>query len=376
MAENVYSDLDTAPRILLGPGPSMVSPRVLRIMATPLLGHLDPQFILLMGEVQELLRKVFQTKNELTLPVSGTGSAGMESALCNFIEPGDRVLVASIGYFGDRLAEMAGRHGAEVDRLELAWGQVLEPEQVEAALQGKNYKLLAMVHAETSTGTWQPGIAEFASAAHRHGALLVLDTVTSLGGIPVEIDAWDVDVAYSASQKCLSAPSGMAPITVSERAREVLHKRKTPVDTWYLDLTGLEKYWGQPHAYHHTAPISMVYAMREALRLVVEEGLEDRFFRHKVNAELLWAGLDEMDLPPLMPHRLRLPTLTTPQLPVSIDDAAIRSRLLNEFNIEIAGGFGPLKGKVWRIGLMGFSSRRENVALLLEALRQILTATD
>ncbi len=376
MAENVYSDLDTAPRILLGPGPSMVSPRVLRAMATPLLGHLDPQFIQLMGDVQELLRKVFQTKNELTLPISGTGSAGMEAALCNFIEPGDRVLVASIGYFGDRLAEMAGRHGAEVDRLELAWGQVLEPEQVEAALQGKNYKLLAMVHAETSTGAWQPGIAEFASAAHRHGALLVLDTVTSLGGIPVEIDAWDVDVAYSASQKCLSAPSGMAPITVSERAREVLHKRKTPVDTWYLDLTGLEKYWGQPHAYHHTAPISMVYAMREALRLVVEEGLEDRFFRHKVNAELLWAGLDEMDLPPLMPYSFRLPTLTTPQLPASIDDTAIRGRLLNEFNIEIAGGFGPLKGRVWRIGLMGFSSRRENVALLLEALRQILTATD
>jgi alanine-glyoxylate transaminase/serine-glyoxylate transaminase/serine-pyruvate transaminase len=286
------------------------------------------------------------------------------------------VLVASIGYFGERLAEMAGRHGAQVDRVDRSWGQVLEPEQVEAAMQGKNYKLLAMVHAETSTGAWQPQIPEFASAAHRHGALMVLDTVTSLGGIPVEIDVWDVDVAYSASQKCLSAPSGMAPITVSERAREVLHRRKTAVDTWYLDLAGLEKYWGQPHAYHHTAPISMVYALREALRLVVEEELETRFTRHRANAELLWAGLEEMDLPLLMAHSLRLPTLTTPQLPASLNDADVRRRLLEEFNVEIAGGFGPLKGKVWRIGLMGFSSRRENVALLLEALRLILTAAD
>jgi alanine-glyoxylate transaminase/serine-glyoxylate transaminase/serine-pyruvate transaminase len=296
----------------------------------------------------------------------------MEAALCNFIERGDRVLVASIGYFGERLIEVASRYTDRVDRIERPWGQVFDPEQVEDALRGKDYKLLAMVHAETSTGAWQPGIAEIAAAAHRHGALLVLDTVTSLGGIPVEIDAWDVDVAYSASQKCLSAPSGMAPLTVSPRAQEVLHQRKTPVANWYLDLTGLEKYWGPARAYHHTAPISMVYALREALRLVGEEGLEARFARHHANADLLWQGLEEMDLPPLMPRALRLPTLTTPQLPPSIDDAAVRRRLLEEYNIEIAGGFGPLKGKVWRVGLMGHSSCRENVVLLLEALRRIL----
>jgi alanine-glyoxylate transaminase/serine-glyoxylate transaminase/serine-pyruvate transaminase len=367
-----FKDLDTASRILLGPGPSMVSPRVLRAMATPLLGHLDPQFLYLLDEVQRLLRAVFQTQNELTLAVSGTGTAGMEAALCNFIETGDRVLVASMGFFGDRLVEIAGRYGARVDCLQRPWGEVFDPGQIEESLRGKNYKLIALVHAETSTGAWQPGIAEIAAAAHRHGALLVMDAVTSLGGIPVEIDAWEVDVVYSASQKCLSAPSGLAPLTVSPRAREALKKRKTPVANWYLDLTGLEKYWMAPHVYHHTAPISMVYALREALRLVVEEGLSNRFARHQANAALFWEGLEALDLPPLMPPEVRLPTLTTPQLPASIDDAEIRRRLLEDYNIEIAGGFGPLKGKVWRVGLMGYSSRRENVIMLLEALHRVL----
>ncbi len=366
------ADLNTAPRILLGPGPSMVSPRVLRAMATPLVGHLDPQFLALMDEVQHLLRYVFQTSNELTVPISGTGSAGMEAALCNLIEAGDRVLVCINGYFGERMYDMAGRYGAQVDRLERPWGQVFDPGEIESALKGKNYKLVALVHAETSTGAWQPGIAEIAAAAHRHGALLVLDTVTSLGGLPVEVDAWGVDVAYSASQKCLSAPPGLAPITVSPRAREVLRQRKTPVANWYLDLTLIDKYWGHERTYHHTAPITMNFALREALRLVVEEGLEARFARHRQNAERLWEGLDALDLPPLVPREYRLPTLTTAQLPPAIDDAAVRRRLLDEYNIEIAGGFGPLKGKVWRIGLMGFSSRGENVALLLAALKEIL----
>jgi alanine-glyoxylate transaminase/serine-glyoxylate transaminase/serine-pyruvate transaminase len=296
----------------------------------------------------------------------------MEAALCNFIEPGDRVLVASIGYFGERLSDMAGRYGAQVDRVDRPWGQVFDPAEIEAALQGKRYKLLALVHAETSTGAWQPGIAEIAAAAHRNGALVVLDTVTSLGGLPVEIDAWDVDVAYSAAQKCLSAPSGLAPITVSPRALEVLHSRKTPVANWYLDLGLLEKYWMGPHAYHHTASSSLFYALREALRAVVEEGLEARFERHRANAELLWAGLEALDLPPLIPPAFRLPSLTTPQLPPSVDDAAIRRNLLEAYNVEIAGGFGPLKGKVWRIGLMGSSSRKEFVTLLLAALRELM----
>lgn len=372
MNEPRFSDLNVAPRILLGPGPSMVSPRVLRVMATPLLGHLDPEFLTIMDEEQQLLRTVFQTQNELTLSIPGTGSAGMEAALCNFIEPGDRILVGVMGFFGERLCEVAARYGAQVDRLERPWGQVFDPSEFESALKGKNYKLLALVHAETSTGALQPGIPEIAAAAHRNGALLVLDTVTSLGGMPVEIDSWDVDVAYSGTQKGLSCPPGLAPMTVNPRALEVLQNRKSPVGNWYLDLRGLAKYWLAPHSYHHTAPINLHYALREALRMAVEEGLEARFARHSENARLLWDGLDALDLPPLIPFPLRLTTLTTPQIPPSINDAATRRRLLDEFNIEIAGGFGQLQGKVWRIGLMGFSSRRENVLVLLAALKEIL----
>lgn len=372
MAE-VYRDLDLSPRILLGPGPSMVHPRVLRAMATPVVGHLDPEFLQVMNEVQDLLRYVFQTKNQLTIPVSGTGSAGMEASLCNFIEPGDDVLIAINGYFGERLADMAARYGAQVDTIERPWGEVFDPDEVEKALRRKSYKLLAIVHAETSTGALQPHIKEIASAAHRNGALLVLDTVTSLGGVPVEIDAWGVDVAYSGTQKCLSCPPGLAPLTVSERAREVLHSRKTRVANWYLDLTLVEKYWGHERTYHHTAPISMNYALREALRLVAEEGLEARFERHRRHAEMLWEGLEAMGIRMLVPPEYRLPTLSTPLVPEGVDEVAVRRRLLDEYNIEIAGGFGPLKGRIWRIGLMGFSSRRENVALLLTALRDLLS---
>jgi alanine-glyoxylate transaminase/serine-glyoxylate transaminase/serine-pyruvate transaminase len=350
----------------------MVSPRVLRAMATPLLGHLDPQFLEMMSAIQAMLRHAFQTENELTIPISGTGSAGMEAALCNFIEPGDRVLIAVNGYFGGRMVDMAGRYGAVVDRLERPWGEVFDPEEIAAALRGQSYKLVALVHAETSTGARQPGIPDIAAAAHAIGALLVLDTVTSLGGMPVEVDAWDVDVCYSGTQKCLSAPPGLAPITVSPRAREALRQRGTPVANWYLDLSMVEKYWGNERTYHHTAPITMNYALYEALRLVIEEGLEKRFARHRANAELLWQGLEALDLPLLVAEENRLPSLSTPQIPPGVDDLSVRRRLLDDYNIEIAGGFGPLKGKVWRIGLMGFSSRRENVAVLLAALEQIL----
>ncbi|MBM3144001.1 MAG: alanine--glyoxylate aminotransferase family protein [Chloroflexi bacterium] len=367
-----FDDLNLSSRILLGPGPSMVPPRVLRALAQPPVGHLDPEFLTLMAEVQELLRFVFQTENELTIPVSGTGSAGMEAALCNFIEPGDRVLIAVNGYFGERMVNMAGRYGAQVDRLDRPWGEVFTPKEIETALITARYKLLALVHAETSTGARQPDIAEIAAAAHRHGALLVLDTVTSLGGLPVEIDAWDVDVAYSGTQKALSCPPGLAPLTVGPRAREALARRQTPVGNWYLDLTLVTKYWGAERTYHHTAPINMNYALREALRMVVEEGLEARFARHREHAQTLWAGLEKLGLPPRVPEAHRLPTLTTPQLPKGLDDAAIRKRLLDEYNIEIAGGFGPLAGQIWRIGLMGFSARRENVTLLLAALGELI----
>jgi alanine-glyoxylate transaminase/serine-glyoxylate transaminase/serine-pyruvate transaminase len=328
-----------------------------------------------MDEVQQLLRYVFQTQNELTIPVSGTGSAAMEAALCNFIEPGDRVLIGVNGYFGERLCDMAGRYGAQIDRLERPWGEVFDPEEFGAALGRQQYKLVALVHAETSTGARQPGLADIAAAAHLHGALVVLDTVTSLGGVPVKIDEWGVDIAYSGTQKCLSCPPGLAPLTVGARAREVLANRKTRVANWYLDLSLLVNYWGDTRTYHHTAPISMNYALREALRLVAEEGLEDRFARHKANAEMLWRGLEALDLPPLVSPAWRLTTLTTPQLPEGFEDAAVRKLLLERYNIEIAGGFGPLAGKVWRIGLMGYSSRIENVTLLLAALRQILTAS-
>ncbi len=366
-----YSDLNTSERILLGPGPSMVHPRVLRAMAQPLVGHLDPQFLTIMEEVQALLRDVFQTENALTIPVSGTGSAAMEASLCNFIEPGDEVLIGVNGYFGERLCDMAARYGAVVRRLEKPWGDIFTPEEIEAELSKKPAKLVALVHAETSTGALQPmeGMAE---VVHRYGGLLLIDCVTSLGGVPVKIDEWDVDIAYSATQKCLSCPPGLGPLTVGERARTILSTRKTPVKNWYLDLTLIERYWGDNRTYHHTAPISMNYALREGLRLVKEEGLEPRFDRHQRHAELLWAGLEELGFEMHVPRSHRLPVLTTVRIPDGIDELSIRRRLLNEYNIEIAGGLGALSGKVWRIGLMGYSSRRENVTLLLAALEKLL----
>ena len=366
-----YQDLNVTPRILLGPGPSMVSPRVLNAMSSPTIGHLDPEFLTLMKENQELLRFVFQTENELTVPISGTGSAGMEAALSNFIEHGDNVLVAVLGYFGERLFEMASRYTGNVDRIERPWGEMFDPDEIKTALGQKKYKVLALVHAETSTGVLQQGIAEIAGAAHQQDTLVVMDAVTSLGGMPVEIDAWGVDVAFSATQKSMSGPPGLAPVTVSPRAREVLRNRTTPVGNWYFDLSLLEKYWGDERTYHHTAPINMNYALRESLRLVVEEGLEERFARHRANAEMLWAGLEDLDLSLMVPEEYRLTTLTTPIVPPGVDALEVRQKLLNDYNVEIAGGFGPLAGKIWRIGLMGYSSRRENVLLLLAALREI-----
>ena len=366
-----YADLNTSPRLLLGPGPSTVHPRVLRAMAHPLVGHLDPQFIALMNEVQEMLRLVFQTENKLTVPVSGTGSAAMEASLCNFIEPGDSVLIGVCGYFGERLCEMAGRHGAEVRRIDRPPGEVFDIGEFEAELKKKPAKLVATVHAETSTGALQPmeGLPE---VVHRYGGILVIDCVTSLGGTPVKIDEWGVDVAYSCSQKCLGAPSGLGPLTIGPRALEVLKTRKTPVANWYLDLSLLARYWGSERTYHHTAPISMNYALREALRMVAEEGLEARFARHRANAELLWQGLEDLGLELHVPLDHRLPQLTTVRIPEGADDVAIRKRLLAEYNVEIAGGLGPTKGLVWRIGLMGYSSQPQNVLLLLAALERLL----
>jgi alanine-glyoxylate transaminase/serine-glyoxylate transaminase/serine-pyruvate transaminase len=368
----IERDLDPSPRLLLGPGPSMVPPRVLRAMATPLVGHLDPDFIAILTDLQDLLRRVFQTGNRLTLAVPGSGTAAMEAALVNLAEPGDRVLACVHGFFGDRLAEIARRVGADVTVLEAPWGQAFEVDAIERSLRERPTRIVTLVHAETTTGVRQPEIEAVAAACHRHGALLILDCVTSLGGLPVEVDAWDVDIAYSVAQKCLSAPPGFSPITVSPRAEEKIRARRSPVRSFYLDLLMLDKHWNDPPVYHHTMSISLAYALREALRLVHEEGLQTRFERHEQNAERLWKGLETIDLPPMVPIPLRLPTLTTVTLPAGLDDAGLRRRLLREFNIEIGGGFGKLAGKVWRIGLMGYSSRPENVLTLLGALNVIL----
>ena len=369
---SVDHELDPSPRLLLGPGPSLVAPRVLRALAAPLVGHLDPEFMAVLADIQALLRMAFQTENPLTLAVSGTGTSAMEAALANLVEPGEPVLACAHGFFGDRLAEIARRVGGDVQRLEVPWGQTFEVEAIERALRERPARVVTLVHAETSTGARQPEITAIAEVCHRQGGLLILDCVTSLGGLPVEIDAWQVDIAYSAAQKCLSAPPGMAPITVSPRAEEKIRSRKSPIPTFYLDLTLLAKYWSDAPAYHHTAPISLAYALRESLRLVKEEGLAARFDRHRKNALRLWLGLEELDLPLLVPEGVRLPSLSTPKLGPGIDDAAVRRRLLHDYNIEIAGGFGPLAGAIWRIGLMGHSSRPENVITLLGALREIL----
>jgi len=372
MPTSPYPEVNPPERLLLGPGPSMADPRVLQAMGHTSIGHLDPYLLELYAEEQELLRLVFRTGNEWTFALSGTGTSGMEASLANLIVPGDPVLVAIHGFFGERLAEIAARLGAQVDRLNRPWGEIFSVEEIQAALKRKKYRLLAIVHAETSTGAEQLHVREIAAAAHRAGALLVLDTVTSLGGIPVEVDAWEVDVAYSASQKCLSAPSGLAPVTVGPRAREAIEKRAVPVSSFYLDLKQYAAYWGGTHGYHHTASASLHYAFHTALRLAAEEGLEARFARHRTNAVSLWQGLEDLDLPPLIPLAFRLPMLTTPRLPEGIDEAALRRRLLDEAGIEIAGGLGALKGRVWRIGLMGYSSRGENVTRLLDAIRPLL----
>lgn len=366
------SELAPSPRLLLGPGPSLVHPRVLRAMSTPLLGHLDPEFLTIMNDVQAQLRAVFQTENPFTIAVSGTGSAGMEAALVNLIEPGDRVIVGVNGVFGTRMAEIVGRCGGAVVKIEAPWGQVIDQERIEDVLkQAGRVKAVALVHAETSTGAHQP-LETIGALCRRHGALLVVDAVTSLAGVPVQVDAWGIDACYSGTQKCLSCPPGLSPLTLSPRALDAIKSRKGKVQSWYLDLSMIADYWAEgKRAYHHTAPISMVYALREALRLVLEEGLDLRFARHRRNSAALMAGLAALGCNPQAQDGHRLPTLNCVTVPTGVDEAAVRKALLAEFGIEIGGGLGPLAGKVWRIGLMGESSRFEHVMTLLSALEQI-----
>jgi alanine-glyoxylate transaminase/serine-glyoxylate transaminase/serine-pyruvate transaminase len=349
-----------------------VHARVLRAMSAPLIGHLDPEYLQLMDETRRLLQFVFQTSNELTFAVSGTGSAGMEACFVNLLEPGDEVVVGVNGVFGTRMADIVDRCGATAVTVEAPWGRVIDAADIGAALRRcRRPKMVAVVHAETSTGVWQP-LEEIAALAREAGALLVADTVTSLGGCPVRIDEWQVDACYSDTQKCLSCPPGLAPVTFGARALEALRKRKSKVQSWYLDLTMLEKYWGAERVYHHTAPITMTYGLHEALQLVEEEGLAARWARHKANHEALCSGLRALGIELASQEGHRLWMLNSVKIPAGVEDAPLRRALLGQFGIEIGGGLGPLKGQTWRIGLMGESSSAANVLLLLSALELLL----
>jgi alanine-glyoxylate transaminase/serine-glyoxylate transaminase/serine-pyruvate transaminase len=366
--------LNMPPRLLLGPGPSNVHPRVLQAMSTNTVGHMDPAFLALMDEIQDLLRYLWQTDNEWTFPVSGTGSAGMETAVANVVEPGDVVLVGVIGYFGLRLAEMARRYGADVRCVEKAWGEVFTPDDLRPALEEQRPAVLMLVQGETSSGAQQPleGIGDL---CHEYDCLLLVDTVASLGGAPFFTDDWGVDIAYSGSQKCLSCPPGLAPVTFGPRAVEKIKGRSGPVANWYLDAALLMQYWSHERKYHHTAPINMNYALREALRLIAAEGLEAMWQRHRDAAELFWEGLAEMGLECHVPAENRLPSLTTVRVPEGVEPGQVSATLLREHNIEIANGLGQLAGQVWRVGLMGYNARPDNVTRLLDALARVLKRT-
>ena len=357
----------TPDRLLLGPGPSNADPRVLQAIARPPLSHLDPLYLELMNEVQEMLRYAWQTDNRFTIPVSGTGSAAMEATIANTVEPGETVVVGVIGYFGKRLVDMCGRYGAKVVEVSAPWGEALSLDTLTQAVEQHKPAVLALVHAETSTGVQQPldGIGDLCRA---HDCLLLLDTVTSLGGVPLKLDEAKVDLAYSCSQKGLSCPPGLGPFTMGPRAEEKLDRRSGKVPNWYLDMSGLKSYWGSQRTYHHTAPVNMNYGLREALRLLCEEGLENSWSRHRRNSEQLWAGLERMGLELHVPLSHRLPTLTTVKIPDGVDGKAFATHLLNKHGVEIGNGLGDLAGRVWRVGLMGTNSKPENVERLLNLL--------
>jgi alanine-glyoxylate transaminase/serine-glyoxylate transaminase/serine-pyruvate transaminase len=358
-------------RLCLGPGPSPVPPRVLAALATPTIGHLDPAFLALMDDLRAKLRTVFATANPMTLAMSGTGSAGMETVIVNLVEPGDRVVVGVNGVFGGRLAEVARRAGAEVITVDGPWGQTLDRDALAAAIAAHAPRLVAVVHAETSTGVVNP-IDGLADRVHAHDGLLVVDCVTSLAGMPVELDAWGVDAAYSGTQKCLACPPGLSPVTLSPRAVARLDARRTKVPSWYLDLSLLKAYWGQERAYHHTAPINMIYALHEALAIVLEEGLPARFARHRAAHAYLAERLDALGLRFASQAGYRLPMLNAIAAPDGLDEAAVRRRLLDEHGVEIGGGLGALKGRAWRIGLMGEGATTAAVDAVTAGLAAVL----
>jgi alanine-glyoxylate transaminase / serine-glyoxylate transaminase / serine-pyruvate transaminase len=363
--------LNPPQRLLLGPGPSDVHPRILSAMATPLLGHLDPAFLEIMQETQQLLRGAYLTRNTLTFPISATGMAGMEACLVNLIEPGDRIVVCANGFFSQRMIDIAGRAGGQVTVLEQAWGDVFTLDRIRDTLKQVRPKALAIVQAETSTGALQP-LEGLGKLCHEFDTLLIVDAVTSLGCIPLRVDDWELDAVYSCSQKGLSCPPGLSPVTFSSRAEEAISRRKTKVQSWYLDMTMIRQYWGTDRAYHHTAPITMTYAIREGLRLLHEEGLDARWARHRRNHLALKAGLNALGLKYSAKEGNQLPQLNAVLVPAGVDDLSVRKRLLTDFGIEIGGGLGDFKGKVWRIGLMGHNSRPAAVFTVLAALEQCL----
>lgn len=377
MSDFQYESLNPPARILLGPGPSNIHPRVQTAMLAPMVGHLDPYFITIMEDTCRLMRAVFQTDNRLTFPVSGTGSAGMETAFDNFLEEGDTAVIGVSGLFGERMVDNAQRTGARVVPVTADWGDIIEAGAVEKALKAeKKVKLVAVVHAETSTGALQP-LEDISALCKQYGALLLVDTVTSLGGHPVAVDDWGIDICFSGTQKCLSCPPGLSPFSVNAKALEVLKKRAAKVKSWYLDLNMLSNYWSEgTRLYHHTAPISMIYALHEALAIIMDDGLEARLGLHARNGSALQAGLEAMGLVLHAREGYRLHSLTTVRVPGNVDELRIRQRLLKEYNIEIGAGLGPLKGKVWRIGLMGHSCTAENVLLFLAALGKLLSDED
>jgi alanine-glyoxylate transaminase/serine-glyoxylate transaminase/serine-pyruvate transaminase len=370
--ESYLDDLNVSHRLLMGPGPSDVHPRVLKAMATPLVGHLDPEFIQIMDDIKEMAKQTFITKNELTFIVSAPGSAGMETTLVNLLEPGDEAVICIHGVFGIRMAEIAERCGARVIKVESPWGEPIDPAMVAKTLASCNPKLVSIVHAETSTGVLQP-LKEISDLVHDAGALFVVDAVTSYTGTELRVDDWGIDAIYSGTQKCLSAPPGLSPISFSTRAVEALNNRQHKVQSWFLDLSLVKDYWtGAKRAYHHTAPVSAMFALREAYQLVLEEGLENRWARHRQNHELLKNGLEAMGFEFLVDAPYRLPMLNAVKVPKGVDDAIVRAKLLNDYNIEIGAGLGQFSGNVWRIGIMGESSTPNHVNTLLSALKEII----
>ena len=372
MIPNYIKEFQPPSRILMGPGPSNVHPRVLQAMTAPILGHLDSQFFKVMEDVCDMLRQVYHTDNYMTLPLSSTGTGAMEASCVNLLEPGDTAIICRNGYFGDRLADIAKRCGAEVFVVDSSWGNPVDIEALDEELnKHPKVKMVGMVHAETSTGSLSP-LTRAIEMAHEHDALIVVDAVTSLGSHDLRMDEWDIDVCYSASQKCLGAPPGLAPISLGSRAMAVINERRTPVQSFYFNLKDLQAYWSETHAYHHTSPISMTYALRESLRMMMEEGINERLKRHARTSSALRAGVEALGLEVLADPQYRLNPLTAALIPPGVDEAVVRRKLINDYNIEIGAGLGDLQGKVWRIGLMGESARESNVFAFLSALERIL----